>query len=324
VSLIHGEDRRKNVFEALMAVDDQIRPKLVGKTYAVIKPNIVSTTNQLAATHADALRGILDYLAPRLRGPVVIAESSAGETLEGYENFGYAAVAAEYKEQNVSLVDLNQEGEYELLPLVDYDLHVAPVRLAARMLDPEAFVVCAAMPKTHNVTIVTAAIKNMVMGAPLHQAPGESTGWNDKRRYHVGLRQSLYNMFLTAQKLQPNWGVAVIDGYEGMEGNGPERGTAVPSRIAIASTDFVAAERVVAEAMGVNPDWLALPKYCTELGLGQWDLSRIDVEGTAIADIARQYKLHQDIQELLRWQGPMEELPQNYGWTHPTRDEAYT
>ena len=35
-------------------------------------------TVQLACTHADALRGILDYLAPRFKGPVTIAESAAG------------------------------------------------------------------------------------------------------------------------------------------------------------------------------------------------------------------------------------------------------
>ena len=31
------------------------------------------------------------------------------------------------------------------------------------------------------------------------------------------------NMLLTAQKLQPNWGMAIIDGFEGMEGNGPSK-----------------------------------------------------------------------------------------------------
>ena len=68
VSLVHGENRRKNVYEALMAIDEQIKPKLKRKKYVVIKPNNVSTNNQLAASHADALRGILDYLAPASKG----------------------------------------------------------------------------------------------------------------------------------------------------------------------------------------------------------------------------------------------------------------
>ena len=60
-----------------------------------------------------------------------------------------------------------------------------------------------------------------------------------------------YNMAITAARLRPHWGVAVIDGYEGMEGNGPSDGTAVPSRIALASTDFFAADRVGLETMGI-------------------------------------------------------------------------
>src|SRR5205085_2883630 len=97
VSVINGEDRRKNVFDALMAIDKEISPVLKQKKYVVIKPNNVSTVNQLAATHADALRGELDYLERRFKGEVIIAESSAGNTMEGFENFKYTRLPGEYK-----------------------------------------------------------------------------------------------------------------------------------------------------------------------------------------------------------------------------------
>jgi uncharacterized protein (DUF362 family) len=316
VSLVQGEDRRKMIYEALVAVDDQIRPKLKNKKYVVIKPNNVTLTNQVGATHADALRGILDYLAPRFKGPVVIAESS-GNTMRGFENFKYPALVSEYKAQKIKLVDLNTEAKYVLLPLVDYDLHVVPVRLAARLLDPEAFIFGSAILKTHNVAIATLAIKNMVVGAPLLQAPNETTRWNDKRRFHVGIRQSVYNMFLTAQKLQPNWGATIIDGYEGMEGNGPAMGTPVASRLAIAATDYVAADRVGVEVMGIDASWFGVQKYCTEVGLGQWDLSKIEIRGAKIAAVQKKYRLHSDIERQLKWQGPMQELPPNLGWIRP-------
>ena len=77
VALTQGNDRRKNVYDALMAVDKDLQPKLRTRKYVVIKPNFVNTVNQLAASHADAMRGILDYLSERFKGPVVISESSA-------------------------------------------------------------------------------------------------------------------------------------------------------------------------------------------------------------------------------------------------------
>ena len=104
VSLIHGESRRKNITDSLIAIDDQILPVLRTKKSVVIKPNMVSTVNPLAATNADTLRGILDYLAPRFKGPVYIAESSAGDTYEGFDNFKYHAVVNEFRGRQVSPV----------------------------------------------------------------------------------------------------------------------------------------------------------------------------------------------------------------------------
>ncbi len=313
VSIVHGDDRRKNVCAALEAINDQILPALRRKKYVVIKPNIVNTVNQLASTHVDALRGIVDYLAPRFKGPIVIAEASAGDTMEGYENFHYNRLPGEYRDKKISLVDLNREGRFETVAVIDYDLHVTPVRLAARLLDPDAFVICSTVMKTHNAVVATLSVKNLVMGAPLHNPPGESR-WNDKRKYHVGVRQNHYNMLLTAQKLQPDWGAALIDGYEGMEGDGPNSGNPVPSRIAIASTDCVAADRVALDAMGIDASWVGYLVYCGQLGLGNYDLKKINVLGAVLDAVRKKYRLHPDIDRELQWMGPMEDLPPKLGF----------
>ena len=309
VSLIKGDDRRKNVYQALMAIDHKIAPQLKRKKYVVIKPNNVSTTTQLASTHTEALCGILDYVSERFHGPVIIAESSAGNTLEGFEAFGYSRVASEYKKQKVQLLDLNTEGLYQTVAVLDRDLHVANVRLAARLQDPEAFVFSSAMLKTHNTVVATLSIKNMCLGAPLHQAPKETSRWNDKRKYHVGVRQTHYNMMLTAQRLKPFWGAAVIDGFEGMEGKGPSDGTLVPSRIAIASTDYVAADRVGVEAMAIKAENIGYLLYCWQAGVGQYDLNKIDLIGENLASVRRAYKLSPDIEKELEWMGPLDKVP---------------
>jgi uncharacterized protein (DUF362 family) len=313
VSVANGASRRKNVQEALAAIEDQIMPVLKTKKHVVIKPNMVSTSNQLASTHVDALHGILDFLEPRFKGPVVIAESSAGYTTEGFDHFGYGGLVPEHKPLDVSLVDLNEQGKYLTHPILNGDLHLVPARLAARLLDPEAYIICSAMLKTHNVVVATLSIKNMALGAPLHHARKESPGWNDKRLYHGGVRQTHVDIAMTAERLQPCWGVAVLDGWEGMEGNGPGSGTLVPSRIAIASTDYVAADRVGVEAMGVNPDWVGYLGFCARAGLGQGDLSKIEIRGAKLTDVSRKYKMHNDLERELRWMGPLKEIPEKLG-----------
>jgi uncharacterized protein (DUF362 family) len=314
VALIRGEDRRKNIHDALMAIDDEIRRRMARKKYVIIKPNTVSTVNPLATTNADALRGILDYLAPRFKGPVIIAESAGGDTLEAFENFRYNQLVPEFRSQRVSLLDLNRDKKYEELPLIDFDVHIVPVRLAARLLDPDAFVICSAVTKSHNTVVVTLSMKNMLLGAPLHSVKDETPKWNDKRRYHTGIRFTHYNMLRTAQRMVPNFGVAVIDGYEGMEGNGPNSGTPVPHRIAVASTDFIAADRVAIETMGVNADWVGYLRYCDQVGLGNYNLAKIDVVGESIDKVRRKYRLHDTIQQQIdEWMQPMRDLPLNLG-----------
>ncbi len=313
VALIHGGERRKSVAEALALIEDQILPVLRTRKYVVVKPNLVSTLQPLAVTHADAINGILDFLAPRWKGPVVIAESSAGNTLSAYENFEYAKIAPEHPGREVKLVDLNTEARYEELQILDDDIHLHPVRLAARLLDPEAYVICSTAMKTHNAVVATLSVKNMTLGAPIRSAPGAAERWNDKRRYHVGIRQMHYNILLTAQRMKPFWGATVIDGTEGMEGNGPSMGLPVPSRAVIASTDYVAADRVGVEAMGIDPAWVGYLGYCGQTGVGQYDLEKIDVRGAKIADVQKKYQLHRDIERMLEWMGPMRDLPPRLG-----------
>jgi len=313
VSVTNGATRRQNVCDALVAIEDQIMPVLKSRKRVVIKPNMVSTSNQLASTHADAIHGILDFLAPRFKGPVVIAESSAGFTTEGYDHFGYTRIAPEHKPLDVSLVDLNEEGKYEMHAILNGDLHMVPVRLAARLLDPEAFVISSAMLKTHNTVVATLSLKNMALGAPLHSPRKESQRRSDKRIYHGGVRQTHVDIALTAQRLHPCWGAAVLDGWEGMEGNGPGGGTLVPSRIAVASKDYVAADRVGVEVMGLNPDWVGYLGFCAQAGLGQMDLSRIEIRGAKLAEVTKKYRMHDDLERELRWMGPMKEVPEKLG-----------
>jgi uncharacterized protein (DUF362 family) len=304
VALVHGEDRRKNVHDALVAIDKQILPLLRRKKRVLIKANAVNVKNQLSCTHADALRAILDYLAPRYKGPVTIADSSQGNTSTAFENFQYPKLIGEYKSLAIDLVDFDVDGKYITAPLLTRELHLTPVRLAARMLDPDAFLICSTCMKAHDVVVATLSVKNMAVGAPLKSAPGAASRWSDKRLYHVGPHLANHNILVTAQVLQPYWGVAVIDGFEGMEGNGPMSGTPVASRVAIASTDYVAADRVGVECMGLDPNWVGYLQYCGQVGLGNYDLAKIDLLGPAIATVQKKYALHKDVERQLQWMAP--------------------
>ena len=230
VSLVKGENRRKNIYDALVAIDDQIRPGLKARKYVLIKPNGLDPSRSLISTTGDTIHGILDYLAPRFKGPVVVAECGGTKAKQALSELGWQKIFDEHKPLQATLEVPNEdENKYELLYGIDYDMHPVPIRLGARFCDPDAFLISSAVMKTHNMVVATMTIKNVVLGAPLSPPPGEKRPWGDseKRKFHVGIRAGNFNMYLAVQKMKPNWGLGIVDGFEGMEGNGPVSGTPV-------------------------------------------------------------------------------------------------
>ena len=75
VSLIKGKDRRETVRGSLEPRAPDIRAGR-GARQPVIKPNLVAPTIQLASSHVDQMRGILDFLTTVYHGTIVIAEAS--------------------------------------------------------------------------------------------------------------------------------------------------------------------------------------------------------------------------------------------------------
>jgi uncharacterized protein (DUF362 family) len=116
-------------------------------------------------------------------------------------------------------------------------------------------------------------------------------------RYHA----MNYNLAVVAKKLSGFWGCGVIDGFEGMEGNGPIRGTAVPMHCALASPDLVAADRVALDLMQIPAHAVGYLQYAGELGVGQYDISKIDIRGEKPETLARKFKLQDQVQQQLDW-----------------------
>lgn len=309
VSLVAGDDRANIAFKSLEPFRNEIAAA-IGNKRVVLKPNNVIINKPLCATHADNLEGILEFLRSIGKTNVVIAESPAnGSALEGFSNYGYNKLAAKY---NVKLVNLDSEG-YEVLYVVnEKDMHPHAVRVATIMMDPaNNFVISAAKLKTHDLVGITLSLKNVVVGAGIKDSgagiggPGSGKGRSDKPLMHGGGTYGInYNLFTLSAKLHPN--LAVIDGYEGMEGTGPVNGTPVAQKVCVASLDWLAADRVGAELMGVDFSKIGYLSYCAKAGdRGQADLSRIEIVGAAIKDHAKTYQLPRQWEEITSWQTPM-------------------
>jgi len=309
VALTAGDDRADNVFRALEPFRDEIA-RAIGDRRVVVKPNNVSIDVQLAATHADCLEGVLEFLKSigKLEGTVIAESAATGPTMEGFSNYDYPRVAAKY---GVKLIDFDQEEPVTVFVFDQKDFRPHAVRMARRMLDPQSFLISAAKLKTHDLIVATLSLKNIIVGAPIKdpgfrfgkgRKPGLKT---DKPIVHSSSIYGInYNLFALAQRYHPH--LAVIDGYDGMEGKGPAWGTAVDHRVCVVSPDWLAADRVGVELMGIDFAKIGYLNYCAQARLGQADLAQIEILGESIARHQRTYRLHDNVEKQLQWMEPPE------------------
>jgi uncharacterized protein (DUF362 family) len=284
VSLSKADSRKQTVSKALMMIRDDIALSLERKKHIVVKPNLVVPNNSLAVTHVDTVKATIDFLRNLTSSTITVVEGSAQDTQPAFHNHGYSAITKEY---GIELIDLNEDASTDVV-IYDRDLNEKTIHIAKTMVDAD-YRVSLALPKTHDFLIVTLTLKNIVVGS----------AQKDKQTLHQGYPAMNLNMYQVAKQIPPS--LAIIDGWVGMEGNGPVGGTPVQMGIALASTDFVAADTVGTYLMGFDPSEVGYLTYARGR-LGEGCLSNIEVVGENIPDQRRKFRPHRDYLKMKNWQ----------------------
>jgi uncharacterized protein (DUF362 family) len=307
VSFTTGTERRQMLYEVMKPFEKEIKAALK-KKQLIIKPNMVVTNIPLCATHVDALRALLEFVKPIYKGQIIIAESSSSvNSSDGFKNYGYLDLMKEF---DVKFVDINSSSTGTPVFIIDRNLHQDKIQASDLLTSPDNYVISISRLKTHNSVVMTGAVKNLAMGAPLN--PGAVNGSKPisyKRNMHSGGSRFLhYNMFLIAPYILPDF--AIIDGLEGMEGNGPINGTAVDHRIAMASFDAVAIDSMAARLMDIPLEDVGYLNYCAAAGFGNIERDKIDIIGGKDPEKSViTYKRPSNINSQLEWKDPLN-LPQ--------------
>jgi len=317
VSISAGDDRADMVFRALKPFSKQIK-QAIGNRRVVLKPNNVLIYVPLACTHVESLEGILEFLKSinKINNAIIAESSASGSTLEGFDNYGYYSLLSKYP---VKLVDLDDEPFEIMYVLNERDFKPYRIKVSRVILDQEAYVVSVARMKTHNTVGATLSLKNIVFGSPIKDHG--FTLYNEDIRFSEKAKESLagsvsykrlihgsgfhainFNMASLAQRLHPD--LAIIDGHTGMEHNGPTLGTPVDHRVCVVSQDWLSADRVGAELMGIDFSKIGYLNHCSSMGLGNADLSKIEIIGERLEDHIKQYKLPDNFEKQLEWMKP--------------------
>jgi uncharacterized protein (DUF362 family) len=291
ISLVQSENSYAGIQKVLDLMKDDLKNALLDVSSMVIKINLVITRTprynkgvETAVTPLQAVKSFIDFVSPFYDKEIVIAEKSTwGKTKEGFEMYGFAELA----EQNPQIRLLDLKDDTTIHKTVEYPEGKLELPFSKTMLEAP-FLVSVVRPKTHCSVGVTAAIKNVVVGAI-------NGTW--KQRLQIHKPQYIHQILATlATIVYPTF--SIIDSTTAMEGNGPIKGTAINAGWALASFDALTADSLSTHLMGFCVNNIGYLKALKEQHFGlAYPNNKITIHGENPKDLISPFKPHRNFRK---------------------------
>jgi len=124
--------------------------------------------------------------------------------------------------------------------------------------------------KTHNLTLLTAAVKNMFGCVP----GGEKGDWHRRAPHPDDFAEVLVDVYRIVTPA-----ITVLDGIVSMVGNGPAEGELARTGFLAASSSGFAVDTFAAAALGFRPDEVRTNLLGAQLSLGPAGLDELELKG---------------------------------------------
>ncbi|MDR1831940.1 MAG: DUF362 domain-containing protein [Fusobacteriaceae bacterium] len=239
----------------------------------IVKPNWVAVPPERltgAITRWEVTKAVADLVKEAGARPIIAESSAAGvDTEKVIEKAEYTIL----REQGYEVIDLKKETPV-LAKVPGKGKVFDEMRTWALVTKADAFISVPVL-KTHDQTEVTLGMKNM---------KGLISDAHKKDFHRYGVIEGVVDLLTVFKPV-----LTVIDGTVGQEGLGPIFGNPVPMGLIIASTDIVAADAVGGKIVGYEPRDVPITVSANARGLGEMDLSKIEIRGVPIADVARRF-----------------------------------
>jgi len=268
VAVVKGERGHEPVFKALDLIG--YKNALAGYDKVLIKVNFITekTWDTGATTDPIVVEAIIKKLED-LPVKVYVVESDATMT-DADKAFEATGMKDMCIRNGVEWLNLRYVKDKVTLPVPNGEVLES---ITVPRLVTESAVISAAKLKTHANTGVTLGMKNM-----FGLLPDKFKG-----KYHMkGISKVVVDINTV---LRPAF--TVIDGFVGMEGEGPVDGTPVWMNLIIAGRDVVATDATAARIMGFNPFEIKHIRRAYEKSLGS---SEAQIVGEKLDAVTRIFK----------------------------------
>lgn len=230
----------------------------------LIKPNILiaKPPEEAVTTHPALIEAII--IAVKKAGAVPLVGDSPGGLVGNLgRHWEVTGIEEVCNRLDVEILNFEASGVYERR------INGNHYHIAKPVLDVD-FIINVPKLKTHGLTMLTCAIKNMYGTVP---------GLTKVNYHKEAPKPSDFAALVVDIFSLSKPGLNIADGIIGMEGNGPSAGNPKEIGMILASTDGVAIDSIICNILGKNPLKVPTNKNAYERGLGEADINKIKVLG---------------------------------------------
>jgi uncharacterized protein (DUF362 family)/Pyruvate/2-oxoacid:ferredoxin oxidoreductase delta subunit len=246
-------------------------PVVKKDTRVLIKPNLLAAKGpeEAVTTHPEVVAAVAEAVI-KAGGDAVIGDSPGGMKLELEGLWEATGMREVSRRTGVPLVNIEAGGSYKK-QRNGRTYYISKVALDADLI------VNVAKLKTHSLVLFTGAVKNLYGLLPgfckkethlIHPKPGPFS-------------EALVDIF---SFIMPQ--INIIDGIQGMDGDGPAAGRTRQLGMLLASRDAVAVDAVAGRLVGIDPGEISTCRLAADQGLGVSSGDEIEVVGDDLRELA--------------------------------------
>ncbi len=229
----------------------------------LLKPNLLSdhAPEEAVTTHPEVVRALIRLVRGAGAQPTVADSAASAIKLERvWENTGFRAMC---EEEQAPLLNLEKAGSRR------FEHNGVSFSVANAVLKADV-VISVPKLKTHTLTVLTNAVKNMYGAIPGYQ----------KTMLHKQFPDALsFGRFLALLYGVARPTLTVTDAVVAMEGSGPLAGMPAPLGILAASRDGVALDAALCRLLGINPNRVPYLDALQKAGTGTTRPEDIELTG---------------------------------------------
>lgn len=244
----------------------------------VLKPNIVDHyATHPVNTHPVFIAAVAAAFRHYGAAEVIVAEGP-GHRRDTEMLLELSGVGDVLRQEKVNFVDLNLDAISRVTLASNYT-RLGHLFFPHTILGAD-LVVSLPKLKTHHWTGVTLSMKNM-----FGTVPGVKYGWPKNLLHWRGISESIIDINNTIRS-----GFAIVDGVEGMEGDGPLHGGVVHSGVVVMGDQLTAVDATAARIMGVYPENIDYLMYTLAFG-GTINEHRIKQLGEKLDSVRQDFQV---------------------------------